>query len=263
MPTNALDGGFGRAINTAVVLAALATVPLVILQERGENGLAVQIADWVVWIVFVLEYGIEISLCPDRRAYAKKNWLSPLVIVLSFPLVPAMLSLTRLARLARILRLVRLVGVTVRALTELRAVLARQSLIYVLCLTILTILAGGTGLTLLEPETVKGGVSDGIWWAIVTATTVGYGDIAPQSFWGRAIAVVIMMAGVGLVSTLAASITTFFVGQEEGVELQDLRDRTARMEAMLQELLRRSDAVSATSPPPYPAPTSSEPPPQS
>jgi voltage-gated potassium channel len=253
---NRLDGALGRAINSTVVIAALATVPLVILQEQGNNSLPVQIADWAVWGVFVLEYAIELALWPDRWAYAKRNWLSVLVIVLSFPMVPALLSLTRLARLARVLRLVRLVGVTVRGLTEMRAVLARQSLLYVLCITILTILAGGTGLTMLEPATVKGGVPDGIWWAIVTATTVGYGDIAPQSFWGRAIAVVIMMAGVGLVSTLAASITTFFVGQEEGTELQELRDRTARMEAMLQELMRRTEA---NVPPPYPEPTSSEP----
>jgi len=242
MQRNALDGTFGRALNLAVVFAALATVPVVILEEQGNESLAVLAADWAIWLVFLLEYVIELTFCPNRPAYAKKNWISPLVIILSFPMVPSMLSLTRLARLARILRLVRLAGVTVRALGELRVVLARQSLIYVLCITILTILAGGTGLTLLEPTTVKGGVYDGIWWAIVTATTVGYGDITPQSFWGRSIAVVIMLAGVGLVSTLAASITTFFVGQEDNAELRELRERTVRMEAMLEELMRRSNA---------------------
>lgn len=241
MPNNPLDGALGRAVNLAVVAAAVATVPLVILEERGDNSMAVQAADWAVWGVFVLEYVIELALCPNRKAYAKKNWLSPLVITLSFPLVPAMLSLTRLARLARILRLVRLAGVTIRGLGELRGVLARQGLIYVACVTLVTVLAGGAGLTMLEPNTTKGGVPDGIWWAIVTATTVGYGDIAPQTFWGRAIGVLIMLAGVGLVSTLAASITTFFVGQEEGAELQDLRERTIRMEAMLEELMRRGD----------------------
>ena len=201
--------------------------------------MAVQVADWAIWVIFLAEYTIELALWPNRRAYAKKNWISPLVIVLSFPLVPALLSLTRLARLGRLLRLVRLLGVTVRALSELKAVLARRSLVYVLCITLLTILAGGTGLTLLEPETVKGGISDGIWWAVVTATTVGYGDIAPQSGWGRMIAVGIMLAGLGLISTLAASITTFFVGREEGAEVRELQERTIRMEAMLEELMRR------------------------
>ncbi|MEP7364890.1 MAG: potassium channel family protein [Acidobacteriota bacterium] len=240
MPNNPLDGTAGRIINLAVVAAALATVPVVIMENHGDTSLAVQMADWAIWIVFVFEYVIELSLWPDRRAYLKQNWISPLVIVLSFPLVPTMLSLTRLARLGRLLRLVRLVGVLYRALGELKVVFARQSLIYVLCLTIIAILAGGAGLTLLEPETVKGGIGDGIWWAVVTAATVGYGDIAPQTFWGRAIAVVIMLAGIGLVSTLAASITSFFVGQEEGSELQELRERTVRMEAMLEELMRRT-----------------------
>jgi voltage-gated potassium channel len=149
-----------------------------------------------------------------------------------------MLSLTRLARLARVMRLVRLAGVTVRALNELRAVLARRGMLYMMCLTLMMILAGGAGLTVLEPEAVTGGVPDGIWWAVVTATTVGYGDIAPHSFWGRLIAVLIMLAGVGMVSTLAASITTYFVGKEEGTELKDLQARMSRIEALLEELVR-------------------------
>ena len=53
------------------------------------------------------------------------------------------------------------------------------------------------------------------------------------------IAVGIMLAGIGLISTLAASITTFFVGREEGAELRELQERTIRMEAMLEELMRR------------------------
>ncbi|MBK7929248.1 MAG: hypothetical protein IPJ98_17770 [Bryobacterales bacterium] len=73
-------------------------------------------------------------------------------------------------------------------------------------------------------------------------------------------AVIVMLAGVSLVSTLAASITTFFVGQQEEAEMEELRDRMARMEAMMQELLRRSEP---SVPPPYQEPTSSEPPRQS
>ena len=98
------------------------------------------------------------------------------------------------------------------------------------------IFAGGAGLTLREPQTVRGGIGDGIWWAIVTASTVGYGDIAPSTPWGRLIAIALMLAGVGLVSTLAASITSYFLGQEESAAVKELNERLDRIETLLWRL---------------------------
>jgi voltage-gated potassium channel len=83
---------------------------------------------------------------------------------------------------------------------------------------------------------VKGGYGDGIWWAIVTATTVGYGDISPSTLWGRIIAVLLMLVGIGLVSTLAASITSYFVQQTANTEFKDLTARLDRIESVLEQL---------------------------
>jgi voltage-gated potassium channel len=90
-----------------------------------------------------------------------------------------------------------------------------------------------------EPNTIRGGYFDGVWWAIVTASTVGYGDIAPSTLWGRGIAIVLMLAGIGLISTFSASVTSYFVGQQEATDMQEMRQRLARMEALLEELARR------------------------
>jgi voltage-gated potassium channel len=103
-------------------------------------------------------------------------------------------------------------------------------------ITTLLILVGGGCLSILEPKTVKGGYGDGIWWAIVTASTVGYGDIAPTTLWGRLIAVLLMLVGIGLMSTLAASITSHFVQQTANVELKDMSARLERIEEMLRLL---------------------------
>jgi voltage-gated potassium channel len=109
-------------------------------------------------------------------------------------------------------------------------------MVYVGTLSVLIILAGGGGIALLEPETAHGGFPDGIWWAIVTASTVGYGDIAPVTFLGRAIAVVLMLTGVGLISTLAASITTHFIGQQENEELTAIKLQLASIESLLNRM---------------------------
>jgi voltage-gated potassium channel len=88
-------------------------------------------------------------------------------------------------------------------------------------------------LSAFEPETVKGGFGDVIWLAIVTASTVGYGDIAPSTVLGRCIAVVLMLVGIGLMSTLAASITNYFVPQNANAELKDIAARLERIGTIL------------------------------
>ena len=59
-------------------------------------------------------------------------------------------------------------------------------------------------------ETTPGRIEDAFWWAIVTITTVGYGDFAPDTFYGRILAIILMISGIGLVSTITGSISSIF-----------------------------------------------------
>ena len=117
--------------------------------------------------------------------------------------------------------------------------------VYTVAVTTLLILVGGGCLSILEPQTVRGGYGDGIWWAIVTASTVGYGDIAPSTVPGRIIAVLLMLVGIGLMSTLAASITSYFVQQTANTEFKDVSLRLERIETMLQQLQAHSTQAPA------------------
>ena len=90
-------------------------------------------------------------------------------------------------------------------------------------------------LTALEPETVDQSLMGGIWWAVVTVTTVGYGDIAPATAGGRLVAVVLMLSGLGLLSTLSASISAYFVNVDREVEIDHLRDQLNRIERLLEQ----------------------------
>ena len=238
-----LEGKFGWALNFAIVIATLATIPVIVLLDQDAHDPWLYAADWAIWAVFLLEYVLEIWLSPSRSAYARRNWLSPLVLILSFPLLPDLLSTVRLARLVRLLRFTRLAGVTMRGLGELRVVLARRGLLFVAVTTVLLILAGAAALEIVEPRTVKGGFTDGVWWAIVTASTVGYGDIAPSTFWGRFIAVVLMLSGIGMISTFSASITSYFVGQQEATDMKEIRERLDRIEALLAAQNARPDTL--------------------
>ena len=88
-----------------VVLACLGTVPVIFYQGQGVNSLLLTAADWAIWAIFVIEYGALLILAPNRRRYARGNWLSAGIIVLSFPQLPAVMGFIRLVRLTRILRL--------------------------------------------------------------------------------------------------------------------------------------------------------------
>jgi voltage-gated potassium channel len=91
----------------------------------------------------------------------------------------------------------------------------------------------GAIMSLVEPQTVKGNLWDGMWWAVVTATTVGYGDISPVTPGGRLVAVTLMLFGIGLTATLAASVAAYFVNQDSGNELDDVIARLDRVEKLL------------------------------
>jgi voltage-gated potassium channel len=118
-------------------------------------------------------------------------------------------------------------------LPALRATLGRQGFLYVVSVTALLVLVAGAFMAAIEPETVKGGFGAGVWWAIATVTTVGYGDISPSTPIGRIAATLLMLAGIGLASTLAAAVAAHFVHEDQGGELKTIAARLDRIEELL------------------------------
>lgn len=105
-----------------------------------------------------------------------------------------------------------------------------------MALTILASPGAGGLLAILEPK--SGTFGDAMWWAVVTITTVGYGDITPASPLGRIAGVVVMLVGIGFVAILTAAIAAHFVESQEAdltTEIQRLHDRLDRIEQAIQD----------------------------
>src|SRR5689334_4572566 len=98
-----------RALELALILAALATIPLVLAHEQGVDNSLIELGDWLVWAVFVAEYVGMLWLALDRRSYLRSNWLRVAVILVSYPPVLELVALTGHDELARLLVIVRLV----------------------------------------------------------------------------------------------------------------------------------------------------------
>lgn len=138
-------------------------------------------------------------------------------------------------------------------LKQLYLFLLRENLLYLLAVVLVLVFGSGILISLLEPDL---SFADGIWWSIVTMTTVGYGDIAPHSQAGRVVAAVIMFCGIGLLGTLSASFAALLISRKMKENKGMLPSSATghviicswneRAKAILKEL--RADAQTADSP---------------
>ncbi len=227
-----------RAFEAPVLVAALMVVPVILIEENatGQGWLTVaMVANWAIWATFVAEYTVVLSLTDAKAAYTRSAWLDLLIIIVSFPLLPALLAGTRLIRLLRLLRVTRLLAILTRGSLAVAALFSsRKSLGKVALFTVLLAVGAGGMFALVEPDAVN--PMDGLWWAIVTLTTVGYGDHVPTSAGGRAIGLVVMVVGIGFVALLTAAIASRFIESDDGgvgAELHRLHERLDRIEELL------------------------------
>ncbi len=235
-----------RRFSVPVVIAAIGVIPLLILEEHFTSPTAVTwlaVFDWLIWGVFAAELTVMLIVTPNRRAYLRCAWLDVLIVLLTLPVLPYLLAALRISRLGRLievlrlLRLLRLAALANRAGAMIQRVFGTSGLGYLLSGLIVLVLISGTLFSYLEDGY---GVSEGIWWAVVTATAVGYGDVVPASGLGRLLATLLMLVGISFVALLSAATAARLVEleSEEGQEelLQGIRAQQNREEKMREEL---------------------------
>jgi voltage-gated potassium channel len=217
-----------------ILVAALLVVPVIVIEESslGEpwRGIA-GVLNWAIWLAFLVELVVMLSVVPNRWRWLREHPLEVIVVGLTPPFLPASLQAARVLRLLRLIRLLRLAQVVLRVFTF-------DGLRYAALLAFMTAVGGGTAFAAVEKEP---DVWDGVWWALTTMTTVGYGDISPETDTGRIIAIFVMVVGIGFGTLLIGAVAQRFVTpmdvdeQDELVgELRRLNERLAELERAVQ-----------------------------
>ena len=211
------------AVEWSLFFLALLLVPLILIQlstSDPQTLVAVEIANALIWAAFAADLIYLARQASSVRMFVREHWLDIAIVLLSPPFILPTEAAS--LRLLRVLRLVRLLAVVGRLQKGSGRALGRQGLAYIGVLAAFFVFVGGVSIHELEPDRAPT-VWEGIWWAIVTLTTVGYGDISPATFEGRALAAVLMVTGLAVVGALAGSIGAMFLGGEAGPSETDQR----------------------------------------
>ena len=206
------DNGAATAFDVCLIVAILASVLVVMLDsvetivERHHQLLLV--LEWVFTILFTIEYAVRLAAVQSKRRYA----LSFFGIVDLFSIIPTYLSvllpgaqflvIIRVLRVLRVFRVLKLVRYLGEAQTLGRALAASRYRIAVFLITVLTLVVIlGSFMYLIEgPDAGFTSIPVSVYWAVVTLTTVGFGDITPDTAVGQFLAALIMLMGYGMIA---------------------------------------------------------------
>jgi voltage-gated potassium channel len=218
-----------KRLEPILLVATLLVLPVLILQasrvDEPWRTLA-HIGDWAIWLVFTFEVVLMLAITPDRWRWLKQHPLDVAIVVLTPPFAASLLSSVRALRLLRLVRLLRLANLA-------RSVFSLDGVRYAGFLAALTAVAGAEAFRAVE------GISsdEALYWSFSTITTVGYGDVTPQTDEGRMIAVAVMLVGIGFAAVLTGAIAQRFIATEDPED--DLRERLAEIAERLERLERR------------------------
>jgi voltage-gated potassium channel len=213
------DTWAGKVFDVALIAAILASVGVVMLETvqplHEDLGPVLRGAEWFFTIVFTLEYAVRLWCAPRPMRYARSFFglvdlvsILPTYLSLFLPGAQALL-VVRALRLLRVFRVLKLAEYTSQASSLWQALArSRQKITVFLAVVMTLVLVLGSLMYLVEgPANGFTSIPRSVYWAVVTLTTVGYGDITPHTVAGQALASLVMILGYGIIAVPTGIVT--------------------------------------------------------
>ncbi len=209
----------GKAFDVVLIIAILASVAAVMLDSvadiRKAYGGMLEALEWFITALFTIEYVLRLISARGRRRYAftfygiidllavLPTWLSLFIPGSKY------LAVIRVVRVIRVFRILKLVTYLGEASLLTRALQAsrRRITVFVVAVLCLVVIFGSLMYLIEGEENGFTSIPRSVYWAIVTLTTVGYGDIAPKTALGQIIASVMMIVGYGIIAVPTGIVT--------------------------------------------------------
>lgn len=237
-------------LEVPMLVLACAWIALLVVELIWGESRLFEVVGTVIWVIFVLDFALELVLAPDKTAHLKRNWLAGVSLLLPALRIFRAVRVFRLLRLARAgrgLRLLRVVTSLNRGMGALGASLGRRGFGYVALLTVLMTLAGAAGMYAFENQAAGGLTSYGeaLWWTAMLMTTMS-SQYRPQTTEGRVLCVFLALYAFAVFGYVTATLATFFVGrdaEDDGAELAGAK----QLAALRQEVRALHDDIRALS----------------
>lgn len=222
----------GRTFDITLIACILASVIVVLLDSvssvRADYHGVLYVFEWIFTIIFTVEYVLRLLAVRRPASYAKSFFgvvdflsIAPTWISLLLPGAEYLMTF-RIVRLLRIFRILKLTEYVAEASVITGALRASRRKILVFIFAILTLVVIlGSMMYVIEGE--KHGFADiptSIYWAIVTMTTVGYGDLAPATPLGKLLACIVMLTGYAIIAVPTGIVTAEFTARRNAVSTQ-------------------------------------------
>ena len=209
----------GKLFDVLLIVLILASVVMVMLDSvssiRQAYGRVLYLSEWVFTLLFTIEYILRLYCVGRPLAYAGSFFgvvdlmaVLPTYLSIFFPGTQYFLVIRvlRVLRIFRVLKLVKYVGETRVLMQALRAS-RRKITVFLIAVLTLVIIFGSLIYLVEDRDSGFTSIPRSIYWAIVTLTTVGYGDISPQTNFGQALSAIIMIIGYGIIAVPTGIVT--------------------------------------------------------
>lgn len=232
------DTPAGRAFDIVLIVSILLSVFAVMLDSvqgiQARYGELLYATEWFFTLLFTAEYLLRLYITDSRRKYATSffgivDLLSILPTYLAFFYPHAayliVIRVLRVLRIFRVLKLIRYMGeanIMLRALKHSK----HKVVVFIYAVLALNVLFGSVMYLVEGPENGYTSIPVSIYWSIVTMTTVGYGDIAPLTDFGRVIAALAMLTGYAIIAVPTGIVSSELMQEFYNQRKQDINDYT-------------------------------------